>query len=434
MPEFSTEEARSRFEILKSYGSAEKQQFRGSWWDKDDWYAKLRLEHNVAYRPSRKTSTYSGTLMWRCRTTRKWYSSKPAGSVVSDGTHYPEGIYYLPSSQFLPNKFKYCTNCNKEVHEMNMLYRPFDCSADDSLCLKCLEVMFSKCESCSDYVRKEEAVTLGLKHYHDKCYYRQHTEHSYSYKPKRVAFKRGKRELMHRRLLYFGLELETTGSACKKWSESLRSIVDSGQFYIKHDGSVTDGAELVSFPMTREYMKENPKMLDEIFALSDSGWTCDESCGMHIHLSRSSFTNHHAYKFQSFFMHNKAFLVGLSGRSNTKQIDRYSNFSSSARKCTTMDVAKGRQSYKYVACRATDFSYEIRIFQGTLQKESFLRNIELADSLYWYTRTASRIAITASSYRLWVVAHAKSYPNLATRFCDKIRDRKAKAKDYICAQ
>ena len=430
MPELSTVEARARFEILKSSGSAERQQFRGSWWDKDEpsWYTKLRQhDHAVAYRPSRKASSHSETLMWKCRLTRKWYSSKPAGSVVSDGTHYEEGVYYLPSSQLVRHKFKQCHNCGKKVHEMNMFYR-------DSLCLRCLEVMHSKCASCDNYVKKEEAVTLGLQHYHDKCYYKQHTEHSYSYKPKRVAFKRGKRELMHRRLLYFGLELETTGRACEKWSESLRSIVDSGQFYIKHDGSVTDGAELVSFPMTREYMKENPKMLEEIFALSDSGWTCDESCGMHIHLSRASFTNHHAYKFQSFFMHNKDFLVGLSGRNNSDHLERYSSFSASARRCTTMDVAKGRLSHKYVACRATDFSYEIRIFQGTLQKESFLRNIELADSLYWYTRTASRIAITASSYKLWVVAHAKSYPNLATKFCDKIRDRQAKAKDYICAQ
>jgi len=436
MPEFSIEEARERFNTLVNGGVKPEDQtrYRASWWDTDNWEDKLTRSTRVQYRPSTlaKKDEFSHTLMWQCRFTEKWYETKPAGRITSDGSRFHKGDFYVGAGYLTAKNYKICCGCKSPVHQINAMHRVSDGTKDLQLCQRCITKDYKSCQGCSHFVPKKSALVQGDKYYHDKCHYRTYTEHSYSYKPKRMAYKRGKHEAAERRLLYFGLEIEATGAKCSEWSKSLEDVVNSGQFYMKHDGSVTDGIEIVSYPMTKAYMKENPKMLEELFALPKSGWQCDDSCGMHIHLSRASFTNHHALKFQDFFINNKSLLTQLSGRKDAKKVARYASFDPRKRERTSKDIARGHTSSKYVACRATDFSFEIRIFQGTLESETFLRNIELADSLYWYTRTASRTAITTTSYKTWVLSNTSSYPNLAAYFCSKVKAKQKKAKEFVC--
>ena len=62
---------------------------------------------------------------------------------------------------------------------------------------------------------------------------------------------------------------------------------------------------------------------------------------------------------------------------------------------------------------------EIRIFKGTLKKETFLKNIEFCKSAFDFTKQAGRRSITLDKYLEYVQAHKNELPNLHQWFIAK---------------
>ena len=92
---------------------------------------------------------------------------------------------------------------------------------------------------------------------------------------------------------YLGVELEIDGAG--ESSDHARKIQCAGNrdcehIYIKHDGSLDDGLEVVTHPMTLSYhMSEMPwqAVIDKARQL---GYTSHQAgtCGLHVHVNRSS--------------------------------------------------------------------------------------------------------------------------------------------------
>ena len=125
--------------------------------------------------------------------------------------------------------------------------------------------------------------------YCSNCYqrhFRNASIHDYYYKPWPIFYGEGPR--------FFGVELEIDGAGeDREHAETLLRIVNANceRMYIKHDGSLDDGLELATHPLSlSEHLHRFPwevlcKKAAALGYLSHRATTC----GLHIHVSRRSF-------------------------------------------------------------------------------------------------------------------------------------------------
>ncbi len=76
-------------------------------------------------------------------------------------------------------------------------------------------------------------------------------------------------------------------------AEAILDIANSNKthIYCKHDGSLDDGFEIVTHPMTLEYHRNSMPWDCMLNELRDMGYLSHKAntCGLHIHVNRSAF-------------------------------------------------------------------------------------------------------------------------------------------------
>ena len=104
------------------------------------------------------------------------------------------------------------------------------------------------CDRCGCLVRTDDACYDSdddATPYSDSCYQNLAWIHNYSYKPEPVFYVVGDR--------YFVVELEVDdGGEIHANAKRITDLTD-GQIYCKHDGSLNDGFEVVTHPMTMNH-------------------------------------------------------------------------------------------------------------------------------------------------------------------------------------
>ena len=113
----------------------------------------------------------------------------------------------------------------------------------------------------------------------------------YGYKPTPIFYGQGKR--------YFGVELEVDeGGKDNDNAATLKSIanVHEENIYIKSDGSLEDGFEIVSHPMTLEYHAEEMNWKELLREAVSMGYRSHQTstCGLHVHVNRNAFGDNQA--------------------------------------------------------------------------------------------------------------------------------------------
>ena len=116
-----------------------------------------------------------------------------------------------------------------------------------TLCRACYDNHYTTCERCGCIVHEDYANYISDYPYCDGCYDKEKGQpiHDYSYKPEPIFYGNGER--------FFGVELEIDdGGNRKDNAQILLDIANSGdeKIYIKCDGSLDDGMEIVTHPMT----------------------------------------------------------------------------------------------------------------------------------------------------------------------------------------
>jgi hypothetical protein len=197
---------------------------------------------------------------------------------------------------------------------------------------------------------------------------------------------------------FFGIELEVE----RKNSNGLKhkymaGLIKHEHWYFKTDGSLTDGFEIVSHPMTFNYIKQSEKTFaDSLKLLVENGYNSYDAntCGMHIHISKANFTTWHLYRFLKFFVENKEFIVSISQRKMEK-LQKWANIEDENDSSLIYKAKKKDGNDKrYVAINLQNkATIEIRIFRGTLNLNSFMKNIEFAHSLFMYTKENKDISL-----------------------------------------
>ena len=223
-----------------------------------------------------------------------------------------------------------CSNCIAPCADCGDNYRverSGGCnSSDESICESCAANYFycercsctyhnndyggdGNCQSCFDSLHEEEEEEEDS----DGIYpYEHKPEIRYTYGV--ASGKTARTDYISTKLkestLFLGLELEHefgdfTPSKCVS---SLSNLFGHSAIY-KHDGSVSDGAEIVTQPFTLsafpfEELKKHLELLKENGA---KAYDARSSCGIHVHVSRRPFTatilgqRQYVERFQTFF-------------------------------------------------------------------------------------------------------------------------------------
>ena len=213
---------------------------------------------------------------------------------------------------------------------------------------------------------------------------------------------------------FFGIELEVEKMEKSETTRGdMAQKIENKAWYFKNDGSLNNGFEIVTHPLTFSYIKHSAKDFESALnELSNNAYNSynANTCGMHIHISKKAFGTWQLYKFMKFFAENVPFIVAISQRKMEKLV-QWANIEDNDDN-TLMYKAKKKEgnSARYVAINLQNYStIEVRIFRGTLNFQSFMKNIEFVHALYMFTKESK--IITLDSFKEYI-SNSCEYSNL----------------------
>ena len=226
--------------------------------------------------------------------------------------------------------------------------------------------------------------------------------HNYSYKPKtKFCMSEAEKASGKSPDLFFGLELEVENVGGRiSHSGMTKKIQKKDVLYFKSDGSINDGFEIVSHPLSYEFIKEQKEsiFLPMLNTLIEGKFRSYDTstCGMHIHMSKKAFGTWQLYRFIKFFIDNKTFVTAISQR-KTESINRWAAIESEPDSSIIYKAKKkSGNDRRYVAINLqNEHTVEIRIFRGTLNIHSFMKNLEFCYALFNFTRDINDTSIDA---------------------------------------
>ena len=185
-----------------------------------------------------------------------------------------------------------CSRCGERI------YRDDNAGDEDTpLCQHYYENHYYRCDRCgrvihegdSYYASDDEDQNYPLCH---ACYSSRNRDRAiqdYYYKPEPLFRGDGPR--------YFGVELEIDGAG--EDNSSAREVMEIANsnglenLYCKHDGSLDDGFEMVTHPMTLDYHRKEMPWKKILHCAVDMGYTSHQAgtCGLHVHVNRDAFAD-----------------------------------------------------------------------------------------------------------------------------------------------
>lgn len=372
----------------------------------------------------------------------------------SDNKHICESCY---------EDYFMCDGCNETYHNDDL-----NSGGDCYYCNDCYNDRYYSCDDCDTAVRNDTTSTVRNSrgweitvcescscdyyycdvcnesvhedNYHgndmcNDCYDDRHGDddddgsvdiiNRYDYKPRPTFFKVSDKDDV-----YLGIELEVERGNSDVRHERMAEMIEQDFLYFKNDGSLHNGFEIVTHPMTISYIKQNKNVWADILneLRSNKYRSYDTStCGMHIHISKNAFTTWHLYRFMKFFVDNSDFVTKISQR-KIENLDRWAALTddpSESNKEFTDDVLmykakkKRGNDKRYLAVNLrNEKSVEIRIFRGTLNDSSFFKNIEFVQALYDYTKSISESDMSLQSFFTFIRDN-NEYPYLRKFIADK---------------
>ena len=281
-----------------------------------------------------------------------------------------------------------CTHCGERI------YRDDNAGDENTpLCQPCYDRHYTSCERCGRIIHLDDAYYEDDDEDNPLCYNchtnarRHKMSEDYYYKPEPLFRGNGSR--------YFGVELEIDGAG--EDDASARKVMEIANgnglenLYCKHDGSLDDGLEMVTHPMTLEYhMKEMPwgKILQESIRL---GYTSHQAntCGLHVHVNRDAFGDSEEAqdaviaRILYFFEKNWEELLKFSRRT-PRQLERWATrYGYKDQPKELLDHAKkGYHGGRYTSVNLTNTdTIEFRIFRGTLKFNTLIATLQLLDRI-----------------------------------------------------
>ncbi|MGV9678836.1 hypothetical protein ACWDSJ_26430 [Nocardia sp. NPDC003482] len=240
------------------------------------------------------------------------------------------------------------------------------CANDFRECGNCfrLTTSASYCSTCADWCTSSRI-------------------HDYSYRPTPRFHGDGP--------VFLGLELEIKCPRGGLDDCAYRALDQlDGLAYLKEDGSIPYGFELVTHPMSYPYALERFPW-DVLAELASRGAYVDDSVGIHVHVSRAGFGSPaHIYRWMKFVYRNESHATTLARRTSHE----WATFDPDARldigefaksgKCDYGLAGLGR--YQAINTLPPD-TFEVRIFASSLKPQQVQAALAFVAASVDYTRT-----------------------------------------------
>lgn len=311
---------------------------------------------------------------WRCEDCEEWYPN----SVYCMRTHDDRTICSDCSDNYL-----FCDSCGELYHEDDIVT-----DGRVSVCESCFEYGYVRCDECGTIIDSDYAHWHDDGTYCDSCFEQMDVGiNSYNYKPEPIF--KGNPESG----LYYGVELEVDdGSDEEDCANELHDVSDS--IYMKHDGSLDDGFEIVTHPASLKYHMNGMNWHNICKTAVSYGYRSHDTntCGLHIHASRDGLGETESEqdlviaKLMLLFDRNWDNIVKFSRR-NFYALEEWAKKLDSEIEPDddeTMAVRKSKMnSYdRYRAINLTNtHTIEFRVFRGSLKPETVLASIQFVDTL-----------------------------------------------------
>jgi len=340
-----------------------------------------------------------------------------------------------PSQRICPNcytaQFVACKACGKRDNKAkNWQHTP----QNGIWCKECFDKVFKLCKTCARAVTEEQLDDDGC----DYC--QKEAINRWDFKPSPV-FITASEPLVKRpgKDPFFGIELEVemkedfkelTNRIARRFANDVQGFA-----YLKADGTITNGFEVVSHPGNYEWWhaKDNPlfKSLRKLSKTCESYWA--QNCGLHVHISKDSFKNNfHQAKFISFILDNPLFMAFIAERYQKDQAP----ISTPMAKDPFGAACGEFNGNRHTAVNIWDhnghvapYTIEVRIFKGNMKPSRILKDIEYLQAIFDFTMSeasggitvnadhrnileSQKALLTVGRFRDFVYASDK-YPNLA---------------------
>ena len=306
--------------------------------------------------------------------------------------------YHLKSTTTTCNGDNYCPDCAVQcLSTCTECHRVF--RGHNAMCNECYHRLYARCEDCGmDYRTVDMIEERGL-HFcnrdHADHYLARHVFINYSTKVVPTFYHHdGESDKVG-----YGIELEVDVPKSEdrkdtKYNGAVAALQKIPQIYLKHDGSLRFGIEIITHPASVAY-HEKTMPWDQIIRIVDRYGFCSHhsgTCGLHIHASRGLFgttKDEQAItigKVITFVDYHWRHVVRFSRRKEDnlnwcKKMD--CDFTEPYALCVQnwMDQNHDHEN-RYVAVNTTyDPTVEFRIFRGTTNKYTIFACIEFVDFL-----------------------------------------------------
>jgi hypothetical protein len=329
-----------------------------------------------------------------------------------------DDMYWVEGGQWCQdcaeNHAEYCHSCNEYTTDGSAYVE----DRNETWCISCLENYAAFCESCDSY------YASGC----DDCDVA--SVHDWSYKPDPIFHSTDSSER-----LFFGIEVEMEADNrgyLQDASEYASIRLEREELaYLKRDGSLDEGFELVTHPISFDYYRDHADVLwDTLDTLRRTynmkSWDT-RTCGLHIHISRTGFTSGaHMHRFMNLVYTLQPLFESLAGRSSSRwasfedvRVGKMIQGHATYYKSFAKKILNGRTTDRYTAINAQNqHTLEMRIFKGSMRKDTIMAQISLAHASVEYTRNLSIHdikdgALDMASFVKYV--YSQPYPELHER-------------------
>ena len=304
-----------------------------------------------------------------------------------------------------------CPDCGEYITGWNASRT----SDEGILCDRCAQSSdrWSYCSNCGRYFPAGEAhrnPNTG-ESCCERCYntLRLRTFHDYGYKPvpdfKYRTSETHKPELVEK-ILTFGLELEVDdGDDHRELSDDLAAL--ELPIYMKHDGSLGDeGVEIVTHPCSLAYHRFNMRWAEISRICRKHHYTSHEAgtCGLHIHIGRKQMGD--SYESREATAANLVLLVYhlwnqmvRFSRRTESQLDDWAKcpdleyygfedgtgYGNAELRSMALDTQRSGRYQAVNLCNSE--TVELRLFRGTLKRDTLIASVQLASNLTKYAMT-----------------------------------------------
>ena len=305
------------------------------------------------------------------------------GCVIDDDD-YTEWNGQIICSDCLENHTTTCKCCGERIWDEDVYG-----DNDITLCSHCYHHSYTRCSCCDALLHEDDAYYLDGETYCRDCYEDEREEsnliHEYSYKPNPIFYGEGNR--------YFGIELEIDGAGRDDdFAEELLDIANAHAdlLYIKTDGSLDDGMELVSHPCTMDYHINSFPWEDIMHRAVHQGYRSHQTstCGLHLHVNRNAFSDSQEgqdeviSRILYFVEHHWNELLKFSRRSEYAMNRWAARYGYEHTPKAIMDKAKKGGNGRYAAVNLCNYhTVEFRLFRGTLKYNTFIATIQLVNRI-----------------------------------------------------